>query len=126
MQIKTKSATDVVKTYDPYRQQGNRAEYISASHSDLKKDKVIVSSTAGSGKNAAAQNRRSNVNFVRSVEVPAAEVGKSVLKDAKIEVLASLPTGMTDVEFDELCANAAGFFSDIEQVKTVLRIGRIA
>lgn len=90
------------------------------------KDKVIVTSAAPAGKAGSQQNRRSSVNFVRSAQVPAAEEGKTQLKDAKIEILASLPVGIVDAQFNELCANAAGFFSDPVQVKNVLRVGRIS
>lgn len=126
MQIKTKDVANAAKLYDEYRTTGNRAEYIAPAHTDLVKDKVIVTSAAPAGKAGSQQNRRSSVNFVRSAQVPAAEEGKTQLKDAKIEILASLPVGMVDAQFNELCANAAGFFSDPVQVKNVLRVGRIS
>lgn len=125
MQLKTKNAAGATKLYSAIRHGGNRAEYISDAHDDLKKDTAIVSSQSPKRQGNSLGVRRAVVNFVRSVSVPGVTEEKPELKDGKMEISASFPVGMTDKDFDEFCANAKSFFEDPDQVKKIFRIGQI-
>lgn len=126
MQIKTKKVDGTAKVYDLYRVSGNRAEYIAAGHSDLYKDKVIVSSTAGGVTRASLGNRKASINFVKAHDIktrtPLTEVA-----DAKIEILSSLPAGMSDDQVLELVANAREFFTQsVDELVAIIRTGKIS
>nr|UJQ85808.1 MAG: hypothetical protein 2 [Leviviridae sp.] len=125
MILKTKRADGTDKIYSAIRHSGNRAEYISEAHDDLHKDTLIVSSQSPKRQGNSLGVRRASVNFVRGVAAPVVADDKTELKDAKMEIAASFPVGMTDKEFEEFCANVQHFFSTPEQVREIFRIGKI-
>lgn len=126
MKIITKNANGDAKTYDVYRVAGNRAEYISGDHSDLKKDKCIVSSNSGGVTKTSLGNRKSSINFVKTNEVDTRLTEKE-LTDAKIEILTSFPAGMSDDQVSNLIANAREFFTQSPDVLLqIVRKGMIS
>lgn len=126
MQIKTKNADGTAKVYDTFRVSGNRAEYISGEHSDLKKDKCIVSSNSGGVTKTSLGNRKSSINFVKTNDVEN-RLNEKELADAKIEIVTSFPAGLTDAQVSDLIANARDFFTQSPDVLLqIVRKGMIS
>lgn len=127
MQIKTKKADNSAKVYDVYRVAGNRAEYISGAHTDLRKDKVIVTSTAGGATKISLGNRKASVNFVQTIEAGTRDAAVKELVDAKMELVSSFPAGMSDASALELIANVKEFFSQgAAELLAIVRRGVIS
>lgn len=125
MILKTKHTDGSEKLFQPIRHSGNRAEYISDTHTDMIKDTAIVSSQSPKRQGNSLGVRRASVNFVRSVSAPVVAGDKTEVKDAKMEIAASLPVGMSEEAFKEFCANAQHFFADPAQVREIFQIGKI-
>jgi hypothetical protein len=99
--LQDKNAANAV--YSAYRTEGNRSVYIGGSHSDKMKDQVVISSSTPKRSASSYGNRRSSLNLVRSVTVDTPDGGTET-KDAKIELVISLPVGITASDVDELFA----------------------
>lgn len=127
MQIKTKKADGTAKAYDVYRVAGNRAEYISGVHTDLRKDKVIVTSTAGGATKVSLGNRKASVNFVQTIDADTRDAAVKELVDAKMELVSSFPAGMSDASALELIANVKEFFAQsAPELLAIVRRGVIS
>ena len=127
MQIKTKKTDGAAKVYDVYRVAGNRSEFISGVHTDLRKDKVIVSSTAGGSTKVSLGNRKASINFVQTVEAGTRDAAVKELVDAKMELVSSLPAGMSDEAALELITNVKEFFSQsAAELLAIVRRGVIS
>lgn len=126
MPITLKNAAKADVVYSQYRVNGTRAIYIGAEHDDLKKDQVVVSTTDPKVTAQARGNRKGSLNLVRTVETPGVSADvTSVLKDAKVEIVTSFPSGMSDAARDEFAARIAAAMSDPELVKRLFVIGKI-
>lgn len=103
MSITLKDAANTDVDYGQFRVVGDRVEYIGASHNDITKDWLSVSSQSPKRNATSYGNRRSTFKVVRSVSV-ATPNGGTEIKDARIEISVSLPVGMTQADIDELQA----------------------
>lgn len=122
--LKNAAAADVV--YSQYRVSGTRATYIGPEHDDLKKDQLVISTTDPKVTAQARGNRRGSLNLVRTVETPGVSADvTAVLKDAKVEIVTSFPSGMSDAARNELAARIASAMSDPVLVKRLFVIGKI-
>ena len=122
--LNTKNLAGTAVTYSRYRSAGNRTEYVGPANSDLTKDQIILQSTAPKTQGENRGNRRSSVNVVSGVSVLNTK-GVSVVRDAKLELLASVPAGMTEGDFKELCARQAALLADPTFVKNLFLTGLI-
>lgn len=122
--LKNAAKADVV--YSQYRVNGTRAIYIGAEHDDLKKDQLVVSTADPKVTAQARGNRKGSLNLVRTVETPGVSADvTAVLKDAKVEIVTSFPSGMSDAARNEFAARIAAAMSDPELVKRLFVIGKI-
>lgn len=126
MPITLKNAAKADVVYSQYRVNGTRAIYIGAEHDDLKKDQLVVSTTDPKVTAQARGNRKGSLNLVRTVETPGVSADvTAVLKDAKVEIVTSFPSGMSDAARNEFAARIAAAMSDPELVKRFFVIGKI-
>lgn len=89
--------------YAMLRTQGNKSAFIGAGHSDLSKDLLTLTSNPPKRTNTSYGNRRSSINLVRSVSVPTPD-GTTEVKDMKLELVMSIPAGVSNADFDEAVA----------------------
>lgn len=126
MPITLKNAAKADVVYSQYRVNGTRATYIGAEHDDLKKDQLVVSTADPKVTAQARGNRKGSLNLVRTVETPGVSADvTAVLKDAKVEIVTSFPSGMSDTARNEFAARIAAAMSDPELVKRLFVIGKI-
>ena len=101
--LKDKAAAAAV--YNPLKTVNDTTTYIGAAHSDLSKDQVTVSSVSPKRTAKSFGNRRSSVNVVRTTTIGTPD-NLTERKDAKIEIVSSIPVGMSVAEQEELYARA--------------------
>lgn len=121
LNLKNKAGTAVV--YNFVTHGGSSTTYIGPEHSDLLADSITLTSASPARKGNDYGNRRSRSNLQRAVKV-ASPTAVDVVKNAKLELLASVPVGMTDIQFEELCARQAALLSDSTYVKFLFIQGR--
>jgi len=121
MSIALKNVAAEAQAYDAYRTEGNRTSYIGVSHTDSVKDLLTVTSNAPKRSSASYGNRRSSFNLIRSVSVPN-PAGGSDIKDAKIELVVSLPVGTLAAEVQELFTRLSTL--DIADFESAAVLGR--
>ena len=122
--LNTKNMAGTAVAYSRYRSAGNRTEYVGPVNSDLIKDQIILQSTAPKTQGENRGNRRSSVNVLSGVSVLNTK-GVTVVRDAKLELLASVPAGMTESDFKELCARQAALLADSAFVRNLFLTGLI-
>lgn len=122
--LKDNAKADAV--YNQYRLAGTRATYIGATHDDLKKDMLVITTADPKSTEKSRGNRRGSANLVRTVVTPGVSADvKDVLKDAKVEIVTSFPAGMSDADRNELAARIASLMSDAALVKQLFVVGKI-
>lgn len=121
MDLSTDDGT-ATETYSLYRTEGTRAVHTGPNHSDLKSDMAIVSSTNPKGNGTTYGNRRSSVNYVRSITVPTPDGGSSS-KDAKVELVCSLPAGASTADISALYHKLRGI--TLETFESIIADGKI-
>lgn len=104
-------------------QAGMSTSYIGPDHSDLLADSITLTTAAPARKGNDYGNRRSRANLQRAVTVTSPS-SIEVVKNAKLELLASVPVGMTQAQFTELCARQAELLSNVDYVKFLFIQGR--
>nr|APG77126.1 hypothetical protein [Beihai levi-like virus 33] len=125
MAIMTKDGLNQDVVYEPYRIEGNRAEYIGPKHSDVDKEMMVITSAAPKRTASSYGNRRSQVNVIHTVEVETPENAGKVQRDAKIEALASVPVGMTFEEFKDLGHALANVLMNETYLEEIFVAGKI-
>lgn len=105
MPLALKDKAAVAVTYNALKTVNDTTTYIGAGHSDLSKDQVTVSSVPPKRTAKSFGNRRSSVNIVRTTAVGTPD-NLTERKDAKIEIVSSIPVGMSVAEQEELYARA--------------------
>ena len=101
--LKDKAAAAV--TYNALKTVNDTTTYIGVAHSDLSKDQVAVTSVPPKRTAKSFGNRRSSVNVVRTTAVSTPD-NLTERKDAKIEIVSSIPVGMSVAEQEELYSRA--------------------
>lgn len=101
MSITTKAPDDSNVVYNAIRTEGPRTSYIGANHSDITKDMLVVTSNNPKRVGDSYGNRRTSFNLVRSSAVGTPS-GSEEVKDAKVELLISVPVGTSDALLDEM------------------------
>jgi len=124
MSIVLKDASAANVTYNIYRKEADRAIYIGPAHTDLSKDQVIVTSVSPKQTAASYGNRRSSINLLTSVSV-AAPGGETVTRDMKVEVIVSLPAGVTFSVLDEALSRIAEAVSNDAIAADLFHVGKI-
>lgn len=124
MSITLQNAAGTSVNYNLNRTLADQATYIGPEQTDIVTDKLLVSSKAPSRSAMTFGNRRSSLNIQRSADV-ATPVESTEQKVAKIEVLASIPAGMSEAAFNELAARAESALADPAFVKALFTTGQI-
>nr|UJQ85033.1 MAG: hypothetical protein 2 [Leviviridae sp.] len=125
MALNLKNAADAAVVYTRYRFEGNKAVYIGPAHSDLIKDQISLGSTSPKQTKETYGTRRSTINVIRSIEVGAPNVADNVVRDMKLEALASVPNGATFSEFSEHVARLVAALSDPSVCEELFLVGKI-
>jgi hypothetical protein len=116
MSLTLKNVAAASLTYSPLRTEGNRTTYIGSAHTDIVKDQVIVTSTPPKRSANSYGNRRASINLVRTITVDTPD-GGTASKDLKVELVASLPAGLTNSEAEEAFASAVSLaFADFADI----------
>lgn len=121
MALSTKDKAAAVVTYNALRSEGDRTTYIGASHSDIVKDQLVVSSIAPKRTAASFGNRRSTVNLLRGVSVTTPG-GATESKDLKVELNVSIPVGVSDDAVSEALARVLSL--DVPTLKSIVVTGK--
>lgn len=116
-------AAGTVVNYDFHRHTSSAVVYIGANHTDLLEDSVTISSVAPTRKATDYGNRRSRSNLQVGIEVAGPTVA-AMHKNAKLELIASVPVGMTLAQFKELAARQAALLSSDEYLKKIFITGQ--
>jgi len=124
MSLSTFDNNAVAVVYDHYRTDQNRATYVGPVHSDLSKDSMIVTSVAPKRNGVSFGNRRSSLNLVQSVQVLDTN-GLTVTKDMKVEILISLPAGVTEDALKEAVSRVRGVLNANATVVDLFHSGKI-
>lgn len=107
MPLKLKNAAGTDVNYDIHRSEGNRAEYRGPDHTDMSGDVLILSASEPKRTKDSHGNRRSSVKVIRSFTIVDTDCKTSEHRDAKIEILTSIPVGSTAEAIGELFARGA-------------------
>jgi hypothetical protein len=124
MTITLNDTTPTGQDYVLFRAVDNRATYISGSHTDLVSDQLLVTSVPPKRTATSYGNRRSSANLIRSVDVLDPE-GETVKRDAKLEVIASFPVGMSQADREEFYARIAHLLTQETVLEDMFSIGNI-
>lgn len=125
MALTTKDAAGNDVTYMMYRLDANRATYIGPEYTDYQADTIVLSSVAPRRVGSQLGNRRTTQNCIYTVDAPTAVVDELVKKDMKLELLASIPSGATLAQFQELIARQVGLLEDDTYVTQLFLHGQI-
>lgn len=117
--LKDKAAAAVL--YNALKTVNDTTTYVGAAHSDLSKDQVTVTSVSPKRTAKSFGNRRSSVNVVRTTVIGTPD-NLTERKDAKIEIVSSIPVGMPVAEQEELFARA--FAVTLQTWKDVAVVGK--
>jgi hypothetical protein len=120
--LKDTAAANVV--YSIYRKEADRAIYIGPAHTDIVKDQLVVSSVSPKQTAGSFGNRRSSVNLLTTVSVTDPG-GETVSKDMKVEVIVSMPAGVSYATLDESLSRIAEALSNNAIATDLFHIGRI-
>lgn len=124
MSITLQNHAGTAVDYNLNRTSADQALYNGPQQTDITTDKLILSSKAPSRTAMSFGNRRSSLNIQRSAEVTTPTEG-SEQKVAKIEVLSSIPAGMSESDFNELAARASSALANPALVKAIFTTGQI-
>nr|UJQ85748.1 MAG: hypothetical protein 2 [Leviviridae sp.] len=124
MSIVTKNAAGTNVTYNVYRKETNRANYIGPTHSDILKDTLVITSVPPKSNGTTYGNRRSSANYLVTITTSNPD-GTSSAKDMKVEVAVSLPAGATFATLKEALARIAGTMTDDAVATDLYHIGKI-
>nr|UJQ85384.1 MAG: hypothetical protein 2 [Leviviridae sp.] len=111
-------------TYNIYRKESDRATYVGPAHTDLIKDQLVVTSVSPKQTVGSYGNRRSSVNLLTSVSV-ATPSGETATRDLKVEVIVSLPAGITFAVLDQALSRIAEAVSNDAIATDLFYIGKI-
>lgn len=120
--LQNHAGTNVV--YNLNRTVADQAAYNGPQQTDVTTDKLLLSSKAPSRSAMTFGNRRSSLNIQRSTEVET-PTESSEQKVAKIEVLSSIPAGMSETDFNELAARASSALANPVLIKAIFTTGQI-
>nr|UJQ85695.1 MAG: hypothetical protein 2 [Leviviridae sp.] len=124
MTIVLKDASDANVTYNIYRKESDRAEYIGPVHTDLSKDLLVVSSASPKQTSGSFGNRRSSANYLKTVTV-ADPAGVNVSRDLKVEIIVSMPAGVPFATLKESLRRIATAASTDDIATDLFHIGRV-
>lgn len=93
--------------YTLYRVDNQRAVYHGEGHSDLVNDSVLLTATEPKKTRDSNGNRRSVTKVIQTVTVENPSCDTPQSKDAKIEILTSIPVGASTAQIGELLARGA-------------------
>lgn len=124
MSISTQDEAGAAVSYSMFRSEGNRAVYIGPAHSDLSKDQIILQSVSPKQSGGTYGNRRSSLNYNVTVTTANPD-GTSSAKDAKVEIVVSLPAGISDAAVKEAFARVGTIALNDTLVLTMFKQGQI-
>jgi hypothetical protein len=111
--------------YTRFRVDGNKGTFIGPSHSDITKDMIILTSASPKQNNQSYGNRRSSLNCVSTEQVAIPNTADLVRRDMKIEVLSSIPVGVSYDSFKERVARVRGLLSNEAFVQNLFLTGQL-
>lgn len=122
--INLKNVAAAVVAYANYRVTGDRATYAGPAHTDVHSDKLVLTSTAPKRNGVNLGNRRSSANLATTTTVDDAN-GVSTVRDRKMEILVSLPVGVTLADLKEDAARIIEFLSNDTLIENFFIKGQI-
>lgn len=120
--LQNHAGSDVI--YSLNRTTVDQANYNGPNQTDVVTDKLLLTSKAPSRSATSYGNRRSSLNVQRSAVI-STPLDTTEHKVAKIEVLTSIPAGMSESDFNEMVARARSALSDPILVKAIFTTGQI-
>lgn len=123
--IALKNVAEAIVSYAIYRSAGNRAVYHGPEHTDLVTDELILVGNDPVKNNDSFGNRRSSFKLLRSTDVAGTDGISTLTRDAKVEILTSLPVGMANAEIDELFARAAEAAKSTAVTENLAQLGQV-
>lgn len=124
MSIVLKDTAAANVTYSIYRKEADRAVYIGPAHTDLVKDQLVVQSVSPKQTASSFGNRRSSCNLLTTVSV-ADPQGNTVQRDMKVEVIVSMPAGVSFATLDQSLSRIAEALSNDAIATDLFHIGKI-
>lgn len=124
MPITLQNAASADVVYNLNRTAADQATYNGPEQTDIVTDKLLLSSKAPSRSAMTFGNRRSSLNIQRSTDVET-PTQMTEHKVAKIEIVSSIPAGMSESAFNEMAARAKSALSDPSLVKAIFVTGQI-
>lgn len=124
MSITTQNEAAANVVYTMFRSEGNRAVYVGPAHSDLNRDQMILNSVSPKQTKDAYGNRRSSLNYNMTVTTTNPD-GTSSAKDAKVEIVVSLPAGVSDTSVKEMFARVGNIAINDTLVLALFKQGQI-
>lgn len=124
MSIVLKDTAGANVTYNIYRKESDRAVYIGPAHTDLSKDQLVITSVSPKQTSDSYGNRRSSANLLTTVSVTAPD-GTTVKKDLKVEVIVSLPAGVSFATLDQSLSRVAEAVTNDAIATDLFHIGKI-
>lgn len=124
MSIVLKDTAAANVTYSIYRKEADRAVYIGPAHTDLVKDQLVVQSVSPKQTASSFGNRRSSCNLLTTVSV-ADPQGNTVQRDMKVEVIVSMPAGVSFATLDQSLSRIAEAVSNDAIAADLFHIGKI-
>lgn len=123
MPLTTKDAASAAVAYTYYNRTSGSTEYIGPDHSDLSNDRLVFTSKKPKQTAVSYGNRRSSMNLIGSQTV-ANPAGDNVMRDGKVEVLASVPVGQTFAQFKERISRIIGLLETDAVVEKLFITGQ--
>jgi hypothetical protein len=112
MSLTTTGINASVRTFTPYRKDGNRAVLISQYHTDLTESSITISSTTPKETSNSYGARRSTLKLLVDGNAPIPGSTDQVKRTGKVDVNISLPVGLDPAFLEDMCVQVATLLLD--------------
>ena len=124
MSLTLENAAGSPVAYTLFRFSGNRSTLVGPDSTDLITDEIQINSEGPARTAASFGNRRTSVNLLRSSTVPVPDE-TTVSKTVKLELVSSLPAGLSDSAVDEMIARMSSLLGNPTVLKQIIVTGQV-